>query len=67
MVHDLGDQAFAIFDLDQRVNRELYVLAINDFVQVLSHTRVEEIDLLKHVIEALDDIEVAFLETLIKL
>ena len=67
MVHDLGDQAFAIFDLDQRVNRELYVLAINDFVQVLSHTRVEEVDLLKHVIEALDDIEVAFLETLIKL
>lgn len=67
VVHDLGDEALAIFDLDQRVNGELDVLAVADILQILSHTHVEQVDLLKQVIEALDNLEVTFLERLVKL
>lgn len=67
VMHDLSDEALALLHLDERVNRELDVLAVADVLQVRGHAPVKEINLLKHVIEALDDIVVTLLEAVVQL
>ena len=67
MVHHFGNQALAFLDLDQRVNGKLNILLFLDIVEILAHILVEQEDLLKQVVEALDDLDVAFLEALVEL
>ena len=67
MVHDLGDEFLAFFELNQSLNCELDVFTITDLGEVVANIAIVEEDLLEHVVESFDDIKVALLERLVQL
>lgn len=67
MVQGLNYEPFAFFLRQDRFQSELYVLALIDIVEEhINHLIILE-DTLKHIVEPLNDVYVAFLKCLIKI